>query len=104
LWRYNRDFAITVQADVHDGIQGPTVSGQIDPLLNELRASLPAGYGIAEAGAAEESGTAQASIVANLPLMLFIVLTLLMLQLHSFARSAMVYLTGPLGVIGAALA
>jgi len=36
--------------------------------------------------------------------MLFIVLTLLMLQLHSFSRALMVYLTGPLGIIGAALA
>src|SRR5690606_15961457 len=104
LWRYNRDFAVTVQSEVRDGIQGPTVSAQIDPQLNAIRAELPAGYAITEAGAAEESGTAQASITANLPLMLFIVMTLLMLQLHSFARSVMVYLTGPLGVIGAALA
>ncbi len=104
LWRYNRDFAITVQAEVRHGIQGPTVSAQIDPLLNALRAELPAGYGIAVAGAAEESGTAQSSIMANLPLMLFLVLTLLMLQLQSFARSVMVYLTGPLGIIGAAIA
>ena len=104
LWRYNRDYAITVQAEVRDGIQGPTVSGQIDPVLDGLRAEMPAGYAITVAGAAEESGTAQQSIIANLPLMLFIVLTLLMLQLHSFARSMMVYLTGPLGIIGAALA
>src|SRR5690606_1506574 len=44
------------------------------------------------------------SIAVNLPLMLFLVLTLLMLQLHSFARSIMVYLTGPLGIIGSAIA
>jgi multidrug efflux pump len=104
LWRYNRDYAITVQAEVRAGIQGPTVSMQIDPHLDAIRAQLPPGYGIAVAGAAEESGTAQSSIAANLPLMLFLVLTLLMLQLHSFARSMMVYLTGPLGIIGAAIA
>ncbi|MBU4609936.1 efflux RND transporter permease subunit [Achromobacter sp. GG226] len=104
LWRHNRQYAVTVQSEVRAGIQGPTVSRQIEPELASLRASLPAGYAIEVAGAAAESSKAQDSIVANIPLMLFIVMTLLMLQLHSFARSAMVYLTGPLGVIGAALA
>ena len=104
IWRQNRDFAITVQADVRAGIQGPTVTAQIDPLLEPLRAKLPPGYLIAVSGATEESANAQSSIVANVPLMLVVVLTLLMIQLQSFSRAAMVYLTGPLGIIGAALA
>ncbi len=104
LWRQNRDFAVTVQADVRAGIQGPTVAAQIDPLLQSLRKDLPEGYRIVVAGAIEESSNAQDSIMANLPLMLVIVLTLLMLQLHSFVRTIMVYLTGPLGIIGAAAA
>jgi multidrug efflux pump subunit AcrB len=36
------------------------------------------------------------------PLMLFIMLTLLMLQLHSFSRSVLVFLTAPLGMAGVA--
>ena len=104
IWRQNRDYAVTVKSEVRQGIQGPTVTAQIDPQLAALRAELPDGYQIAVAGATEESSNAQASIVANVPLMLFIVLTLLMLQLHSFSRELMVYLTGPLGIIGAALA
>jgi multidrug efflux pump len=104
IWRENRNFAITVQSEVKDGIQGPTVTKQIDPVLEGMRAQLPPGYRIVVAGAAEESGKAQQSIAANVPLMMFIVLTLLMLQLHSFARTMLVYLTGPLGIIGAALA
>ncbi len=103
LWRHNRDYAVTVQSEVRPGIQGPTVSAQILPELADIRAGLPLGYGIEVAGAAAESSKAQDSIVAYVPLMLFVVMTLLMLQLHSFARSMMVYLTGPLGVIGAAL-
>ena len=82
----------------------PTVSGQVDPLLDALRAKLPPGYKINLAGAAADSGKAQDSIAANVPLVIFIVFTLLMLQLHSFWRSLMVFLTGPLGVAGAALA
>lgn len=104
VWREGREWAITVQADVAEGIQGPTVSNQIDPKLNELRATLPAGYQIKLAGAIADSGKAQDSIAANVPLVIFIIFTLLMLQLHSFSRSLLVFLTGPLGVTGAAMA
>lgn len=102
VWRENRDFGVTVQADVVDGIQGPTVTAQINPRLDKLRAQLPPGYRITVAGAEEESGKAGASIAAQLPLCIFIIFTLLMLQLHSFSRATMVFLTGPLGLIGAA--
>jgi multidrug efflux pump subunit AcrB len=104
VWREGREWAITVQSDVVDGIQGPTVSSQIDPLLDALRATLPPGYQIKLAGAIADSGKAQDSIAANVPLVIFIVFTLLMLQLHSFSRSVLVFLTGPLGVAGAAMA
>lgn len=102
IWRENRDFGVTVQADVVDGIQGPTVTAQVNPQLDKLRAQLPPGYRITIAGAEEESGKAGASIAAQLPLCIFIIFTLLMLQLHSFSRAVMVFLTGPLGLIGAA--
>ncbi|MUI16213.1 AcrB/AcrD/AcrF family protein [Massilia dura] len=104
VWRLGREWAITVQADVVEGIQGPTVSGQINPQLADLRARLPAGYKIEEKGAAADSGEAEQSIAANLPLALFLIFTLLMLQLHSFSRALLVFLTGPLGVAGAAFA
>jgi multidrug efflux pump len=103
VWREGREWAITVQSDVVDGIQGPTVSSQINPKLETIRATLPAGYKIELAGAAADSGKAQQSIAANVPLVIFIIFTLLMLQLHSFSRSVLVFLTGPLGVAGAAL-
>ncbi len=104
IWREGREWAIMVQSDVVAGIQGPTVSGQVNEKLAELRAKLPAGYRITLEGAAADSSEAEASISANVPLVLFIVFTLLMLQLHSFSRSLLVFLTGPLGVAGAAMA
>jgi multidrug efflux pump len=104
VWREGREWAITVQSDVIDGIQGPTVSSQIDPQLAKIRSALPAGYRIELAGAAADSGKAQDSIAANVPLVIFIIFTLLMLQLHSFSRALLVFLTGPLGVAGAAMA
>ena len=104
VWREGREWAITVQSDVIEGVQGPTVSGQINPKLDALRAKLPPGYEIKVKGAASDSSAAEESIAANLPLAVFIIFTLLMLQLHSFSRSLLVFLTGPLGVAGAAMA
>ena len=104
VWREGREWAIMVQSDVVAGIQGPTVTAQVDAKLDEIRARLPAGYRLKVEGAAADSSDAEASIMANVPLVLFLVFTLLMLQLHSFSRSLLVFLTGPLGIAGAALA
>jgi multidrug efflux pump len=65
---------------------------------------MPTGYRIEIAGAVEESSKGQGSIAAGLPLMLFLIFTLLMLQLQSFSRSVLVFLTGPLGIAGVAAA
>jgi multidrug efflux pump len=106
MWRENRDYAITVNADITEGLQGATVSNEILPKLKELEAKWQAtgsaGYHIQVAGAVEESSKGSASIAAGLPIMLFITFTLLMLQLHSFSRALLVFLTGPMGIAGVA--
>jgi multidrug efflux pump len=106
IWRENRNYAITVQSEVRDGVQGPTVASQVwnAPEMVRLREELPPGYRIVVAGATERSEAAGKAIAANLPLALFVIFVLLMLQLHSFSRSLLVFLTGPLGFIGAAAA
>ena len=105
VWREGREWAITVQSRRgRTASRAPTVSNQVMDKLAPLIARLPAGYTIKLAGAAADSKAAEASIAANVPLVLFIVFTLLMLQLHSFSRALMVFLTGPLGVAGAAMA
>ena len=104
LWRENGDFAVTVQGDVVEGVQGPTVTAQIWPEMQKLKARLPLGYDIQIAGAVAESGKGQASIAAGVPVMLFIMFTLLMLQLQSVSRSILVVLTAPLGIAGVAAA
>lgn len=102
IWRENRDFAVTVQGDVVEGIQGPTVTMQVWPKLQELAAKMPPGYRIEIAGAVEESSKGQGSIAAGLPIALFIMFTLLMLQLQSFSRSVLAFVTGFMGIAGAA--
>ncbi|WP_088282899.1 efflux RND transporter permease subunit [Ideonella sp. A 288] len=104
MWREGRKYAVTVQGDVVDGVQGPTVTAALWPQLKELQARMPEGYAIQVAGAVEESGKGQASIAAGVPVMLFLIFTLLMLQLQSFSRSLLVFLTGPLGIAGVAAA
>ncbi|MEH6951343.1 efflux RND transporter permease subunit [Nitrobacter sp. NHB1] len=103
LWRRNRDMAITVRGDVVDGVQAPDVTNQIWPKLQEIRDHLQPAYRIEAGGAFEESAKGNASIFVLFPLMAVVMLTLLMIQLQSFSRLALVFLTAPLGIVGASL-
>ena len=103
IWHRNRLPTMTVRADIYDGTQAATVTNQILPTLEDIRASLPHGYEIAVGGTVEDSARGQNSIKAGMPLFLLVVFTLLMLQLQSFSRSVMVLLTAPLGLIGVTL-
>ena len=106
MWRENRNYAITVQSDIIEGLQGATVSNELAPKLKVLEDKWKVqGFGdyrVEVAGAVEESSKGSASIVAGLPIMLFLTFTLLMLQLQSFSRAVLVFLTGPLGIAGVA--
>ncbi len=104
LWREGRKFAVTVQGDVVEGVQGPTVSKQVEPALRLLEKRMPPGYSIEVAGTVAESSKGQGSIAAGVPVMLFLIFTLLMLQLQSFSRALLVFLTGPMGLAGVAAA
>ena len=108
LWRDGRDYSITVQGDIAEGLQGATVTAQLLPELKRLEASWKSSgseaYRIEVAGAVAESSKGSSSIAAGVPIMLFITFTLLMLQLHSFSRAMLVFLTGPLGIAGVAAA
>jgi multidrug efflux pump subunit AcrB len=104
LWRRNRDMAITVRADVMDGEQGVTVTQSIRPMLEDIEAKLPFGYRIDVGGAVEESDKANRALAAVAPVMIVTILAILMLQLQSFSRMAMVFLTAPLGLIGVVIA
>ncbi|RZJ13571.1 MAG: efflux RND transporter permease subunit [Rubrivivax sp.] len=104
MWREGRMYAVTVQGDVAEGLQGATVTKEVWPRLDQLRGQMPVGYNITIAGAVEESSKGQGSIAAGVPIMLFITFTLLMLQLQSFSRAMLVFLTGPLGIAGVAMA
>ncbi|WP_050400664.1 efflux RND transporter permease subunit [Bradyrhizobium embrapense] len=103
LWRRNRDMAITVRSDVVDGVQAPDVTNQIAPKLKDIQAHLEPAYRIEPGGAFEESAKGNASIFILFPVMVMVMLTLLMIQLQSFSRLTLVFLTAPLGIVGASL-
>src|SRR6478752_5775305 len=103
MWRLNRDMAITVRSDVVDGVQPPDATNAIWPKLRSIRDSLESAYRIEIGGAIEESQKGNASIFVLFPLMIFAMLTLLMIQLQSISRLILVFLTAPLGIVGASL-
>lgn len=100
VWERNGAPTITVLAALKGQAKGIDVTHAIDPELDDLRASLPAGYHIEVGGAVEISSKARASIKTGVPFMLFAIFTLLMLQLQGFRRTLIVALTAPLGMIG----
>ncbi|HEU0152922.1 MAG TPA: efflux RND transporter permease subunit [Arenimonas sp.] len=103
IWHRNRLPTITVRADIYGEKTPPSVTAEILPTLEEIRAALPPGYLLETGGTVEDSNRGSASVAAGVPLFLFAVTTLLMLQLRSFPRTAMVLLTAPLGLIGVVL-
>ncbi|AYC32033.1 efflux RND transporter permease subunit [Pseudomonas cavernae] len=103
IWHRNRLPTVTVRGDIYDKTLPTGVAKQILPNLESIRAQLPAGYLLDVGGTVEDSGRGQRSVNAGIPLFIVVVLTLLMLQLKSFSRSAMVFLTAPLGLIGVTL-
>ncbi|GIL39687.1 efflux RND transporter permease subunit [Roseiterribacter gracilis] len=100
IWRRDRQPTLTVQADVAPDALPASVIQALQPKLDALNAGLPAGYKIAVGGTAEESKKAQASVIAVVPVMLLLMLTILMVQLQSFNRLFLVLSVAPLGVIG----
>jgi multidrug efflux pump len=103
IWRRNRLPTVTVRGDIYGTTTAPTVTDELMPQLEPIRATMPPGYLLEVGGAVEESAKGQSSVNAGMPLFLIVVLTLLMIQLRSFSRVLLVFLTAPLGLIGVTL-
>ncbi|MDH2015314.1 efflux RND transporter permease subunit [Pseudomonas juntendi] len=103
IWHRNRLPTVTVRADIYDKAQPATLVKQILPSLQGIRAKLPDGYLLEVGGTVEDAERGQKSVNAGMPLFIVVVLSLLMIQLRSFSRTLMVFLTAPLGLIGVTL-
>jgi multidrug efflux pump len=104
IWRRSRLPTITLKASILEGVQPKTVIDQLAGKVAEFTRQLPAGYSVAVGGAVEESAKSQAPIEAVVPLMLFIMATILMIQLQSFHRLFLVFAVAPLALIGVVMA
>ena len=100
VWRRDRVPTLTVQANVKAGALPETVVTELAPAVEALRKDLPAASAITVGGTVEESQKSQASVIAVIPLMLFIMFTVLMIELQSFQRLGLVLSVAPLGLIG----
>ena len=100
VWRRDRLPTVTVQADLAPGTQAATVVQELTPQIAAVNASLPSGYHVSVGGSVEESGKAQTSVAAVLPMMLIIMVTVLMVQLQRFSSMFLVLSVAPMGVIG----
>ena len=104
IWRRARIPTITLKAGIVGDVQPKTIVDQLAPKLAEFEKELPAGYSVAIGGSVEESAKSQAPIMAVVPLMLFVMATILMVQLQSFHRLFLVFAVAPLAVIGVVMA
>nr|WP_303625965.1 efflux RND transporter permease subunit [Rhodopseudomonas palustris] len=100
IWRRSRLPTITLKAGIVGGVQPATVVDQLKPKVAEFNAKLPFGYAAVVGGTVEESAKSQAPIAAVVPIMLFVMATILMVQLQSFHRLFLVFAVAPLALIG----
>ena len=104
IWHRNMMPTISVYANVKPGVLGNAKTKEVYKSLQDIRDSLPTGYTIELDGAAEKSVTAVQRLLKPMPIMLFVIMTILMFQLKRIALMIMALLTAPLGLIGVVLA
>jgi len=104
IWHRNMMPTISIHANVGPGILGNAKTKEIYKNLKEYRQNLPTGYTIELDGAAEKSVTAVKKLLVPIPIMLFVIMTILMFQLKKIALMLMALFTAPLGLIGVVLA
>jgi multidrug efflux pump subunit AcrB len=100
IWRRDRIPTVTVKAAIIGPTQPATIVEQLKPKLEAFEKTLPVGYKLETGGAVESSADSQAPIVAVVPLMLFAMATILMVQLQSFSRLFLVFAVAPTALIG----
>jgi multidrug efflux pump subunit AcrB len=101
LRRRDRTPTITVQSDFDEALQPPEVSIEIEKALAPIIAHLPSGYRIETGGNIEDSAKANSALLPVLPIMVLLTLLVLIVQTRSLSAMTMVFLTAPLGLVGA---
>ena len=101
LRRRDRTPTISVRCDIQEGLQPPQVSNEILKEIQPLIEKLPDGYKIEVGGNIEDSEKANKALLPMFPIMIILTLFVIVVQVRSLSMMAMVFLTAPLGLIGA---
>lgn len=94
--------AITLGANIIDGVTGNDVANEILQKIKGLQDNLPPGYTIESAGALESSDKSIEFMMVPIPAMIIVIITLLMFQLKRMSLMFITLMTAPLGIIGVA--
>ena len=101
LRRRDRTPTLTVRGDIDALSQPPEVSGQVSRALQPIMATLPKAYRIEAGGSIEEATKANKALLPVMPIMVLLILTVIVLQVRSLSAMILVFLTAPLGLVGA---
>lgn len=100
--RYNLKRAVTVEAK-HSWMQADQLLKAVQPALDQISKSLPAGYVIEIGGEPHAAAKGQNALFEFVPHCLAAMILLLVWQFNSFAKPAIVFLSIPLSFLGAAV-
>ncbi|WP_049854472.1 efflux RND transporter permease subunit [Dickeya fangzhongdai] len=104
IWRWDRIPTVTIKAAINDKKQAATITKELSDKVAAFQQTLPPGYSVTVGGSVEESAKSQAPIARVVPIMLFVMATLLMIQLQGFSRLFLVFSVAPLALIGVVIA
>ena len=102
IWRRNLKPTILIEADTLSGTANNATKHAYDE-ASAVRESLPFGYKLEKDGSLENSEKSLKYLLAPVPVMIFIIMTLLMFQLRNVKKTALTLITAPLGIIGVSI-
>ena len=98
--RRDRDRTLSLNVQLTAAATAAEVAAELRPWLERTKNTWAAGHDFEIGGETEESGDANASIAAELPVAGMLILLLLVGQFNSMRRPAIILSTIPLGLIG----
>ena len=100
ILRRDRLKAVAVGAQLDGSITAAIGFKELVPWIEEHSKTWPVGFYFEYGGEQESSGTAAASITEKLPIAIFVIIMLLVMQFNSLRKPFIILCTIPLGMIG----
>ncbi len=101
LSRRNRLPTMTIRGDIADTLQPAEVAHRLMDSFQPLMDTLPPAYLIEMSGITAEADKANDALMPVFPVMIALMLLVIVIQVRSLSAMFMVFLTAPLGLIGA---